>query len=102
MVASAFFCALSLRCFLAIGSRHVQSSTAEPVRMPSLMSQPNWNQLRRGLVLKPKKRARRDHVMPILIWITTMAFLLEMSGTRLASAMPERDRSKELEAPQPE
>ncbi len=40
--------------------------------------------------------------MPILIWIATMALLLEMSGTRLAPAMAERDQSKEPAAPQPD
>jgi len=38
--------------------------------------------------------------MPILIWIATMAFLLEMSAVRFTPAMSERERSKELAPPQ--
>jgi len=37
--------------------------------------------------------------MPILIWIATVACMLEMSGIPYARAMPKLDRSKE-QAPQ--
>jgi hypothetical protein len=38
--------------------------------------------------------------MPLLIWIATMALMLEMSGVRFAPALSDRDRSEKPAAPQ--
>jgi hypothetical protein len=66
-------------------------------------AQANWNQFHHGVVqtrtTNVKRQMSKGCAMPILIWIATVACMLEMSGIPYARALPKLDHAKESAAP---